>query len=97
MGTHIAPLLPRPISAGSADFFVFSETFGHKQAADTSELVIMADFVGTSLVGRRGQQGTLFPTQNYNPFTPLAEVNESLPAAMGVRSFAEANIGGYRA
>jgi len=94
---HIAPLLPRPISAGSADFFVFSETFGHKQAADTSELVIMADFVGTSLVGRRGQQGTLFPTQNYNPFTPLAEVNESLPAAMGVRSFAEANIGGYRA
>jgi len=92
----IAPLLPRPSIGGSADTFGFSLTVEYKLVADASVAFITATPATTVTQIGRGQQGALFPTESYNPFAPLAEVSDSLPARVMGRSFEEVTVGGQR-
>lgn len=91
----IAPLLPRPSIVGGIGTFGLNLTVEYKLAADAGGAFSDAPVAPAAQIGRRQQEG-LFPTEKYNPFIPLAEVDDLSPVAVMRRSFEEAGVGGQR-
>jgi transcriptional regulator with XRE-family HTH domain len=98
LAVGITPLLPKPNIMSSGDTFIFDTTVTNKWVADTNAaIMIMAGPVTMVSHSIMGQQGALFPIENYNFFTNLAKVDDSSLVPVTYHSSEEINIGGQRA
>ncbi len=88
--------LPKLSTVGGADTFSVSLTVEYKLAADASGAFVPVAPVSTTAQIGRGQQGALFPTENYNPFRISAEADDLPLVAVMSHSFEEASVGGQR-